>query len=207
MAGSGTRGAYGDLFALPLGIKIPVGMQTFLFADLVGFTALSLERGDEEAADVATGFQRHVRSLADRYGLDVVKSLGDGAMLRAEDAASAVRLGVDLADGLDGLPPVRVGLNTGPAVERDGDYYGSTVNLAARLSQAARGGEVLLSETTRAEARRGARLEPRGPRLLRSAREPIVVYAASRRESLRVRLLAAKRRFLCPRMAARMRTA
>jgi adenylate cyclase len=182
-------------------------MQTFLFADLVGFTALSLERGDEEAADVATRFQRHVRSLAGRYGLEVVKSLGDGAMLRADDACNAVKLGVDLADGLDGLPPVRVGLNTGPAVEREGDFYGSTVNLAARLSQAARGGEVLLSEATREAARRGAKLEPLGPRLLRSTREPIVVYAASRQQSRRARLMAAKLRFACPYAAGRMRTA
>ena len=51
-----------------------------------------------------------------------------------------------LANGLDGLPSVRVGMNTGPAVERNGDFFGSTVNLAARLGQAARGGEVLLTK-------------------------------------------------------------
>ena len=183
-------------------------MHTFLFADLVGFTALSIERGDEHAAEVATRFQRTVRELAGRHGATVVKSLGDGAMVRAGDACDAVHLGLELANGLDGLPPVRVGVNTGPAVERDGDYFGSTVNLAARLSQAARGGEVLLTEATRTAARRRrARLEERGARTFRNARDPVVVYAATERPPLRTRLLAAKRRFACPHMAARTKAA
>jgi len=183
-------------------------MHTFLFADLVGFTALSIERGDEEAADTATRFHREVRALAARHGATVVKSLGDGAMVRAHDAGDAVRLGLELANGLHGLPPVRVGVNTGPAVERDGDFFGSTVNMAARLSQAARGGEVLLTEATRAAARRrGTRLEQRGARTFRNARDPVVVYAASQQPPLRKRLLAVKRRFVCPHAAARTTTA
>jgi adenylate cyclase len=183
-------------------------MSTFLFADLVGFTALSIERGDEQAADVATRFQREVRELAVHHDATVVKSLGDGAMVRASDAGDAVRLGLALTNGLDGLPPVRVGINTGPAVERDGDYFGSAVNLAARLSQAARGGEVLLTEATRAAARRrGTRLEQRGARTFRNARDRVVVYAASDQPRLRDRLLALKRRFACPNMAARTKTA
>ena len=183
-------------------------MHTFLFADLVGFTALSLEQGDEQAANVATRFQRDVRALAARHGATVVKSLGDGAMVRAEDAGDALRLGLELVNGLDGLPPVRVGLNTGPAVERDGDFFGSTVNLAARLSQAARGGEVLLTDATRAAARRRApRREERGARTFRNARDPVVVYAASERPPLPKRRLEAKRRFVCPRMAARTKAA
>jgi class 3 adenylate cyclase len=103
---------------------------------------------------------------------------------------------------------VRVGVNTGPAVEREGDYFGSAVNLAARLSQAARGGEVLLSEATRAAARRrGPRLEQRGERSFRNAPDPIVVYAASERPPLRTRLLEAKRKYACPQMAARTKAA
>lgn len=179
-------------------------MHTFLFADLVGFTALSIEHGDEQAADIATRFQREVRRLATDHRAKVLKSLGDGAMVRAEDAGDAVRLGIALANGLDGLPPVRVGLNTGPAVERDGDFFGSTVNLAARLSQAARGGEVLLTDATRAAARRARpQLEERGARTFRNARDPVVVYAAKERLPLRERLLAVKHRFVCPHVGAR----
>jgi adenylate cyclase len=185
-------------------------MHTFLFADLVGFTALSIERGDEQAADVATRFQREVRALADRHDATVVKSLGDGAMVRAKDACDALQLGLDLANGLAGLPPVRVGLNTGPAVERDGDFFGSTVNLAARLSQAARGGEVLLTEATRSAARRRRpRFEDRGPRTFRNARDPVVVYAARERPRLlaRARARAAENSHRCPFMTARAKAA
>jgi class 3 adenylate cyclase len=183
-------------------------MHTFLFADLVGFTALSIEQGDEAAADIATRFQQDVRRLAGRHGAVVVKSLGDGAMVRAGDAGDALRLGIALANGLEGLPPVRVGLNTGPAVERDGDFFGSTVNLAARLSQAARGGEVLLTDSTRAAARRARpQLEERGARTFRNARDPVVVYAAKERAPWRERLLAAKHGYACPLMAGRTKTA
>ena len=183
-------------------------MHTFLFADLVGFTALSIERGDEEAANVATRFQLEVRALAASHGATVVKSLGDGAMVRAADAGDAVRLALELTNGIDGLPPVRVGVNTGPAVERDGDFFGSSVNLAARLSEAARGGEVLLTDATRSAARRRrTRLEERGARTFRNTRDPVVVYAASDRPPLRARLMDAKHRRVCPFMAARTKTA
>ena len=183
-------------------------MHTFLFADLVGFTALSIERGDEEAANLATRFHQEVRRLAERHRATVVKSLGDGAMVRADDAADAVRLGIALANGLDGLPPVRVGVNTGPAVERDGDFFGSSVNLAARLSQAARGGEVLLTDATREAARRAKpRLEERGARTFRNARDPVVVYAAKERPPLRERIRAMKHRYVCPHMSARAKVA
>ena len=110
--------------------------------------------------------------------------------------ATACGSALALANGLDGLPPVRVGVNTGSAVERDGDFFGSTVNLAARLGQAARGGEVLLTDATREAARRArAKLEPRGPRRFRNARDPVVVYAAQDRPPWRQRLLEAKHRF------------
>lgn len=183
-------------------------MHTFLFADLVGFTALSIERGDEEAADTATRFHAEVRRLAREHGATVVKSLGDGAMIRADDACDALRLGIALADGLDGLPPVRVGLNTGPAVERDGDFFGTAVNLAARLSQAARGGEVLLTDATRdAAGRVRPAVEERGARMFRNARDPVVVFAAKARPPLRERVRAFKHRHMCPQAAARATTA
>jgi class 3 adenylate cyclase len=129
-------------------------------------------------------------------------------MVKADDAGDAVRLGLALAKGVDGIPPVRVGVNTGPAVERDGDFFGSAVNLAARLSQAARGGEVLLTETTRAAARRrGTKLEERGARTFRNTRDPVVVFAATDQPPLRQRLLDAKRRRVCPLMAGQTKTA
>ena len=119
-----------------------------MFTDLVGYTTLADERGDDHAADVALAVHALVRHLLPRYGATEVKSIGDGMMLRAATPAEAVPLGVAIVDAVDAagwLPPVRVGVHAGPAVERSGDFFGTTVNIAARLCTAAGGGEVLAS--------------------------------------------------------------
>jgi Adenylate and Guanylate cyclase catalytic domain len=81
-----------------------------------------------------------------------------------------------------GFPLVRVGMHTGSAVERDGDWFGTTVNLAARVSAAASGGEALLTAATRAAAGEveGVEVRERGRRAFRNVGEPIPVYAAVR---------------------------
>jgi hypothetical protein len=81
-----------------------------------------------------------------------------------------------------GLPLVRVGMHTGSAVERDGDWFGATVNLAARVSAAAAGGEALLTAATRAACGdlEGVELRERGRRAFRNVGEPVPVYAAVR---------------------------
>lgn len=133
--------------------------HAFLFADLVGYTALTVSHGDERAADVATRFHTAVRELLDGDDRADVKTLGDGLMVRLDDAAGAVRLGVAIAeavDGLDDVPAVRVGIHSGPAVHRDGDWYGSAVNVASRLCDAAQDGQVLVSADAAAAARERA---------------------------------------------------
>jgi class 3 adenylate cyclase len=93
-----------------------------------------------------------VRALLPDRGAEAVKSLGDGVMIRVDDPADALRLAVRLTREQDGLPPVRVGIETGPAVAHDGDWYGATVNRAARLCAAARPGQVLVGADARAAA-------------------------------------------------------
>src|SRR5437762_13551827 len=128
--------------------------QTFIFMDLVGFTALSAERGDDGAADVAFRFYDNVRPLLSQHRAEEIKTIGDAMMLRADDPHLAVCLGLRVVDRMEqrGLPPVRVGVHTGSAVYRSGDWYGSGVNVASRLCSAAGGGEVLVSETTQEAA-------------------------------------------------------
>ena len=77
---------------------------------------------------------------------------------------------------------MRVGLNHGSAIERDGDYFGAAVNLAARVSGVATGGEVLLTGQTAALAPdlEGVFYEPRGREALRNVREPVELFAAVR---------------------------
>jgi adenylate cyclase len=165
--------------------KSSLAVQTFLFADLSGFTALTEAHGDEQAADLVGGFCGAVRRLLAEYQAHEVKAIGDALMLRAGDAAAAIRLGLCIVHGVGehhGFPLVRVGMHTGTAVAREGDWFGATVNLAARVSAAASGGEVLLTAATRTAAGEadGVELRARGRWAFRNVSEPVEVYAAVR---------------------------
>src|SRR5687767_4546197 len=122
---------------------------TFVFADLAGYTALTDRRGNVAAADVAREFRRVMCELARDHGATQVKSMGDGVMIWAPNAAEAVALArhaVDTVGGRSDLLPVRVGVHTGPAVMRGCDWYGAAVNVAARLAAAAEPNEALISD-------------------------------------------------------------
>lgn len=166
--------------------KLPTaGPQTFLFADLAGFTALTEANGDEHAADVARRFARDVRLLLPDYGAEEVKSLGDGLMIRTGDAAAAVRLALRVVGELHrnpGFPPVRAGVHTGPAVERDGDWFGATVNLAARVAAIASGGQVVVTEEVADAVRVVGDIELAELPLheLRNVAKPVKLFAAHR---------------------------
>jgi adenylate cyclase len=161
----------------------PLSEQTFLFADLVGFTALTEEQGDERAADVIGSFGARVRRLLPSHGAQEVKALGDGLMIRVRRPAEAVRLGLRIAReiGAGGLPPVRVGIHTGQALARGGDWFGGAVNVAARVTATAAGGEVLLTDATRSavEGDGGIELWALGQRRLKNLSRPVELYRAS----------------------------
>ncbi len=129
--------------------------HTFLFADLVGFTRFTAEHGDERAADLAVSFHERVRHLADELGCQVVKAIGDAVMVRSDDGAVALTLArrIFALAKQEGFPSLRVGLDTGPAVERNNDWFGSTVNTASRVASLASAGELLITERTRDAAR------------------------------------------------------
>ena len=151
--------------------------HTFIFMDLVGFTALSAEQGDDGAADVALRFYDHVRHLLHEHRAEEIKTIGDAMMIRGDDPQLSICLGLRVVDELDarGLPPVRVGVHTGSAVCRNGDWYGGGVNVAARLCSAAGGGEVLVSDATRdaAGSLRRVKLGERQLHWLKNVPEPV----------------------------------
>ena len=125
--------------------------HTFMFADLSGFTALTEAHGDEQAADLSAAFFAEARALLPTHHAQEVKTLGDAMIIRCESAADAIGLAQRLVREVGarhGFPSVRVGMHSGRAVERDGDWFGAAVNLAARVSGAAAGGEVLMSAQT-----------------------------------------------------------
>jgi adenylate cyclase len=128
---------------------------TFVFVDLAGYTTLTETRGDEAAARVASEFQRTISGLSRHHGAWQIKDMGDGAMIWAPDAARAVALAADTLEAIGNrvdLLPVRVGVNTGPAVMCGWDWYGNTVNVAARLASQADPNEALVSATSLAAA-------------------------------------------------------
>lgn len=156
---------------------------TFAFADIAGFTALTEAHGDEAAFALVADYAQAVRAQLPRVGGEHVKTIGDALMLRIPDPGDAILLGLEIANDLMvGGAAVRVGLHHGPAVESEGDYFGSTVNLAARVSALASGGEVFVTGTTAALAPEleGVLYESRGRQTLRNVTEPVEVFAALR---------------------------
>jgi adenylate cyclase len=124
-----------------------------VFVDLCGFTALTAGAGDRDAAAVAARFEDEVVECSRGHGGRVVKLLGDGAMLHFETPTGALRASVEIVRDVPsrGLPRCRVGAHRGPVVSHNGDLYGSTVNIAARINDYARPGEVLVSSEVLAD--------------------------------------------------------
>ena len=118
-----------------------------VFLDLTAFTHLTSRDGDEMAAAGAGELVDVVRRTSATWGGTLVKMLGDGAMLHFDDPSAAVHCSLALVDDVAdaGLPPARLGVNAGPVITQDVDFYGQTVNVAARLVDYARPGEVLVT--------------------------------------------------------------
>jgi adenylate cyclase len=119
------------------------------FLDLVGYTQLTEERGDQVAAGLAETLALLVGRSAREHGGVPVKWLGDGVMVWFREPARAVRSALELVAQLPqaGLPAAHVGVAAGPVVVQGGDYFGRTVNLAARIASHAGPGQVLVSQS------------------------------------------------------------
>ena len=160
-------------------------LHTFLFADLAGYTALTEVHGDDAAADIALDFCAELnRVLPDRA--EDIKMLGDACLVRADAASGAVELGVALTGDVGarhGFPDVRVGLHTGGAVRRGDDWFGSAVNIAARIVAIAGPGDVLLTEAARQAAGDppGVEFADLGLHELRHIPRPLRVFQVRRR--------------------------
>ena len=161
----------------------PLHPPAIAFLDLTGYTRLTEERGDRAAAELAGRLTEIVYDLAHGHGGRPVKLLGDGVMFHFTDPPDGVRCGLELVDRIPaaGLPTARVGLHSGPVVFQDGDYFGRTVNVAARIGDYARPGEVLVSEDVAAADGSGTvRYDEVGPVSLKGLAAPISLYLAGR---------------------------
>lgn len=122
------------------------------FADLVGFTALSQQVGDDELTAIVDQFEQLAFDVVTANGGRVVKMIGDEVMFTVDSPAAAAEIGLALAEGTRGadeLSDLRVGLAHGPLLEREGDLYGPVVNLASRITAIAFPGSIVVSESLR----------------------------------------------------------
>lgn len=162
-------------------------MPTFVFADLAGFTALTEAHGDADASEL---IRRFVQLVRDRLpeGATLSKVMGDAAMIVVDEDAKAVRLAMELIEAVDdlpGRPGLRIGIHTGDAVEREGDYWGHAVNVAARVVTHALPCEILVTDAVRRSIERAQvapvpQLTPRGEQRLRNVAEPVTLFAIVR---------------------------
>ena len=120
------------------------------FLDLTGFTRLTQERGDRIAAEMAMRLADLASQAVAPHQGRVVKLLGDGVLMHFPGVVEAVEAAFDLMDRLaaSDLPPGHVGITQGPIVGRDGDIFGRTVNLTARISDVAPSGELYVPAST-----------------------------------------------------------
>jgi adenylate cyclase len=161
----------------------PRQMETAVFADLTGYTQLTEESGDDVAAETAGRFSQLAGEMAARYRGHVVKLLGDGVFLQFGDPDDAVMASLEMVEstGSRGLPAAHIGVNAGPMLYDEGDYFGRTVNIAARIASQAGSGQVYVGEPlVWIVSGNGFRLEEVGEFDLKGIARPVRIFRAVR---------------------------
>jgi adenylate cyclase len=156
-----------------------------LFTDLVDFSEWALEAGDEATLELLRQVGRATEPAITGRGGEIVKRLGDGLMAVFDDPASAIGAAHEAGRAVSGLeldghrPALRAGIHLGRPRRLGGDYIGVDVNIAARLCEAASGGEVLVTEAARGRLEEGEFLLSRRRRFrAKGAPKDLEVYAA-----------------------------
>ncbi|KQY54456.1 MULTISPECIES: adenylate/guanylate cyclase domain-containing protein [unclassified Nocardioides] len=136
-------------------VAAPDGTVTIFFSDIVDSTALNEQLGDQRWMALLEAHDKVIRKRVTAHGGHVVKSQGDGFMVAFGDPGEALRAAISMQTGLAEARgrvlrrtpvEVRMGLHTGRAIEKDGDYFGRNVAMAARVASHAVGGEILVSD-------------------------------------------------------------
>ncbi len=195
---TGTPTVVAAVAAHPSSINNPVAerrLVSVLFADLVGFTAISADRDPEETRELLSRYFDLSRDVIARYGGTVEKFIGDAVMAvwgaptaHEDDAERAVRAGLDLVDLVRSLGPTiqaRAGVLTGEAAVTigavgQGMIAGDLVNTASRLQSAALPGTVLVGEATQRAASKAIAFEPAGEQTLKGKTSPVPAWRALR---------------------------
>ena len=160
----------------------PSGFQTILFTDLEASTALTQRLGDEGAQELLRGHNATVRAALGEHGGREVKHTGDGIMAAFPSAVAAVSAALAIQGALasgasDREVRVRVGVNAGEPIAEDGDLFGTAVQLAARVTDHAEPGQILVSNVVRELcAGKGFEFASAGESTLRGFSEPVALF-------------------------------
>jgi class 3 adenylate cyclase len=140
----------------PHALDVPIrdGTVSLVFTDIEDSTQMAMQLGDTAWVKLLNGHHRALEEAAGRRGGTIVKTLGDGAMISFSSTRDAVRAAIDIQQRQ--VEPqtqqhlsVRIGVHVGDAISRDSDYFGTTVNKAARIAAAAEGGQIMVSDAVR----------------------------------------------------------
>jgi len=160
----------------------PRQVEACVFADLSGYTRLTEESGDEVAAQVSLKLAELVNDIASQHRGAVVKMLGDGVHFHFTDPSDAVLASLEIVARVypEDLPPAHIGVNAGPMIYDEGDYFGRTVNIAARIASQAGSDQVFVGEDALPHITpRGFRLVEVGAFELKGIAKPVKLYEAS----------------------------
>ncbi len=177
----------------------PGAFRTVLFTDLVGHTEMMSRLGDERGRAVLREHERITREVLKAHGGTEVKTMGDGFMASFGSVTKAVECAVALQRAMGALTPdpspatgegqlveplkVRCGLNAGEPIEEEGDLFGTTVILAARIAARAEGGEILVANAVRELCSgKGFLFADRGEFVAKGFEEQVRVYEVRWRE-------------------------
>jgi adenylate cyclase len=152
----------------------------FLIADLSGYTALTEAHGNIQAATVVTRYTELAKGLLEPDAR-IHERVGDELVIVGEDAASIVRAALKLRDAVEReplFPMVRSGIHAGTVAEHGASYFGSALNLAARVATYARGGQILCTEpvTMLAADLDAVAYHPLGPVRFKNVVDPVAVF-------------------------------
>ncbi len=161
--------------------------RTILFTDMEGSTALTQRLGDARARDLLREHERMVREGLKAHGGSEVKTMGDGFMASFSSATKALECAIAMQrafaehnESAEEPIKVRVGLNAGEPIAEDDDLFGTAVNEAARITAAAKGGEILVSNVVRELAKgKDFLFADRGEASLKGLDEPVRLFEVS----------------------------
>jgi class 3 adenylate cyclase len=164
--------------------RIAGGFRTILSTDLVGHTEMMSRLGDDAGRAVLREHESVTREVLKLHGGTEVKTMGDGFLASFESVSKAVECAIALQRAFaqrneSAAEPlsIRVGLNAGEPIEEDGDLFGSTVILAARIAAKAEGGEILVADTVRGLCSgKGFLFADRGDHVMKGFEEPARIY-------------------------------